>query len=324
MASNKGSAWDLICIFSTSIAIFVSCFLLGFSFDTLDSDKYALMYNQNLLKLECDQVYGAEVNTDSRRWFTGLGRGFYDYRFPRQIQQIVLSDFGRGADGPSISGRSSDGIRVSIAVSMQYLLPRDPVKLCSLVYTYGTGNYESFFRTYLTDAIEDVVSQYETKHFWEDRAAIGSLLNSTVYNVLNNKGAIVTGFQFLSVDIPNSLQLAIENTTVVAQGIRQAELNKERTLVSAITKKEQAVVSTKITTITALSSANATLIQANAEALALNLTVTADAYGYKEFMNAFPGMTKDQILSLAWIDSVLNTKAGKVYVSAETPTSLNL
>lgn len=67
----------IACIALTCISLFVSCFLLGFSFDTLDASTLALMFDQNTRDLDCSRVYGAERGKGSRRWFTGLGVGFY-------------------------------------------------------------------------------------------------------------------------------------------------------------------------------------------------------------------------------------------------------
>lgn len=303
----------------TVITLFIGSILLGLSFQTLQPSEMAIMYNQNVMKLDCENLYGAERSSESRRWFSGIGQGFYSYKFPMSVRQLTLAD-GGGSDGPSIYARTADGIKVSVSVSLQYKLPRDAARLCSIIYTYGSPDaMVPIFKSLVIDAVADAVSSFPTVDLWEDRPGLGLAMNRSVVTSIQSKGVEVTGFQFLSVDIPIQLQRAIENTTVVAQAIVQAALNKERALVGATTLKEQAVVSTRITSILAQAKANATLIAAEAEASALNLTITADARGYKQFQTEFPGMRNDQILALAWIDSVTSAKVGKIYVGADAP-----
>ncbi|RYG44376.1 hypothetical protein EON67_11815 [archaeon] len=84
--------------------------------------------------LECDRLYGAERNSESRRWFTGLGRGFYDYRFPMRAQTI---HFGAGGDAPILSTKTKEGATIVAEFSVQYQLPRSSAALCNIVNTYG-------------------------------------------------------------------------------------------------------------------------------------------------------------------------------------------
>jgi hypothetical protein len=116
----------------------------GYSFDTLEADKYALMFNKNTRLLECDQLYGAERGQGSRRFFTGLGRGFYEYRFPLASHTLVFSSTRSDANSPLIDARTMEGATVVVELALQYKLPRTPDRMCQLLYSYGT-DYTSFY-----------------------------------------------------------------------------------------------------------------------------------------------------------------------------------
>ena len=44
------------CVLVFLVVLFISCFLLGYSFDTLQPNRMGLMYNQNLLWLDTSRV----------------------------------------------------------------------------------------------------------------------------------------------------------------------------------------------------------------------------------------------------------------------------
>lgn len=75
----------------TCITIFISCFLLGFSFDTMDPTSMGFLFNRNTMELKNDTVYGAEKNSGGR-FFVGLGQAF-SFQYPRTLLRVrtVLS-----------------------------------------------------------------------------------------------------------------------------------------------------------------------------------------------------------------------------------------
>lgn len=93
---------------------------------------------QNTRLLECDTVYGVLPGKGSRRYFTGLGRGFYGYRFSLPATQLLFSSRRGGADSPTIDSKTNEGASVTAELSLQYQLPRDAAKMCELTYKYGS------------------------------------------------------------------------------------------------------------------------------------------------------------------------------------------
>lgn len=116
------------------------------------------------------------------------------------------------------------------------------------------------------------------------------------------------------------LQDEIENTTVQFQRISQAQLNLQATTVAAITQQLQAEQQAQVTVIQASAGANATLLDAQARADVLNLTISAEGSGYKALATSL-GLTTRQLLDLVWIDTVLATNASVALAAATPPTT---
>jgi hypothetical protein len=141
------------------------------------------------------------------------------------------------------------------------------------------------------------------------------------------------------------LQNEIENTTVQAQAITTTFLNLQKQNVSAITRQLQARVTSQVTVINAQSTADALIrtcatnfclavvlcpqardkcfvaVDAKARALSLNVTAYSEANAYNTFKVDF-GMDNKEVLTLAYLDSLLGTNAAHIAISASTPSLL--
>jgi len=141
------------------------------------------------------------------------------------------------------------------------------------------------------------------------------------------------------------LQDEIENTTIQFQRIGQAQLNVQKENVTAITRQLQARVTGTITVLNATFGANATLIDANARAAVLNLTSVAEATSYNAFKTGFSMSNQEvrpqqsqahglcawaeshrcsqhvpsQVLTVTWFDTLINTKADRMFISTDVP-----
>lgn len=301
------------------ITVFVSCFLLGFSFDTLEPDKFALMFNKNTRELECDRLYGAERGKGSRRWFTGLGRGFYDYKFPLAAHTLLFSSTVTGASSATITTKTSEGATVTAELAVQYQLPRDPQRICDLYFAFGL-DYESFLVNYVRGTARDIIAAQQVQDMWTGRPQLSAALRTAIAAELSARafGVSVVNFQLLSVDIPVALQAEIETTTVEFQKIAQASLTLQAQNVSAITTQLQAQVESQRTVIAAGAAANATLTEAVAQASSQNLTSYTEAQAYATFKDAF-NLTNAEVLQVAYIDALLNTGAERVSIALSSP-----
>jgi regulator of protease activity HflC (stomatin/prohibitin superfamily) len=306
-----------LCGVLSFITFFVSCFLLGFSFDTLDPTTMALMMNRNTYNLDCSRLYGV-TRGEKGRFFTGLGVGFYETRFPTTA---VTLKFHRtpDADSPIIDAKTNDGVTANVGMSFQYRLLRTPEDVCALYRAYGK-EWNSFYTVYARARARDAISLFNVADLWTRRADVADAVGAAVRDELATRWAEVVGFQLLTLEIPSELQDEIANTTVQFQRISQAELTLQATTVAAITRQLQAQQAAAITVVQASADSAATLLDADARAAALNYTVTSEAVGYRALKDAL-GLDTRGLLDLVWIDTLLGTSAPLV-VSVNSPNEV--
>lgn len=165
---------------------------------------------QNTRLLECDVLYGAERGKGSRRFFTGLGRGFYEYRYPLAAQSLVFSSRRSDSDSPTIDGKTAEGANVVVEIAFQYKLPRDSHALCNMLYAYG-ADYDSYFVNYARSVARDAIATFLVQDMWQNREGVANALRTAVTTDLANRWATVVNFQLLSLDIPTEVRCAGTN-----------------------------------------------------------------------------------------------------------------
>jgi regulator of protease activity HflC (stomatin/prohibitin superfamily) len=299
----------------TLVALIVSSALLGSSFDILQPDTMALLFDANTGQLKCDTLYGGSRDSSIRRFFVGLGQSFR-FKFPLAARTIRFSNSG-SAQSPLIVARTSEGAVVTMEIAVQYQLPRNAQRLCDIVYAYGTS-YDTFFTNYVRGVARDAMGTFLVQDLWERRSTVGDAVSAAIRAELNARLGVFVNFQLQSLDIPDALQAEIENTTVQFQRISQAQLNLQRQNVSAITRQLQARVTGQIAVLNATFAATAVLSDANARAQAANFTNNAEAIALSSFKSTF-GMTNQQVLTLAYIDAVQSVAADRIFIAAEPP-----
>jgi len=306
--------------FLLGLTFFIAPFLLGYSFDILTPRRMGLMYNQNIGKLDCNQIYSYETQAKGR-YYTGLGIGFYDYRFPITAQHIVLHSVSN-ADGPIIESKTSDGVNVYAGISFQYTFIRTPENLCKVIQYYGTSdNARNFIINFARSAARDAIGEFRVSDLWQQRSTIAARVKQAVGNVIQNHHVNMINLQLLTLDIPDDIQREVENTMIQSQMVFQLQLQQQGLVVTSITKQLQAQQSAEISIINAIANSNSTLTRANIEAVALNTTISAEAKGYAAIKNAL-NLTNDQLLSLVYIDTLLKTPAGSVIVGEHVPQEI--
>lgn len=306
------------CLVMTLISVIIASTLLGVSFDTLDPTSMGLLFDGNTRNLDCSTVYGATRGAGSRRYFVGLGAGFFQFRFPIPTTQLVFNN-GGGADAGIITSRTSEGMTVQMALTVQYSLVPQGASLCGLVRNYGTGEgaWKPFYIQYIASTARTTLSQFGVYDMWQQRGAVAAAVRAAVTAELSTRGANVVGVQLLSLDVPDALQNEIENTTVQFQGIFQAALSQQAQTVAAVTAQLQAETAAQVTLLNANAAATSTLSIATAAAAGLNLTAVAEGKGYAAVANTF-GMNTTELLAFVWIDALLNTNA-QLVIDSNTP-----
>lgn len=90
------------------------------------------------MRLETEHLYNAERDDPKAgRIFTGLGRSFDVYRFPRYAQRIIFQS--ASEDGGIILAKTRDGLSVQLSASFQYYFDRTAPSMASLAINFGTA-----------------------------------------------------------------------------------------------------------------------------------------------------------------------------------------
>lgn len=301
-------AGTIVCLVFLGIAIIVSCALLGVSFDTLLPEEMALIYNGNTGQLFCDSLYGSWRTGDSKRYFVGLGSKMAGFKFNVTMHNVAM---------PAVTCKTIEGLDLLASVSFQYQLARNPQTLCQLLYNFS-GLHQDFYVQQARHVTREVISKFAVQDMWERRTAVSQAIRSKFGEALPLYGATLIGLQLLSLDIANNLQSAIENTTVQLVGIDIAQVQQQADIVNAVTARLQAQQVLLVTVIDAIAAANATVINAQAQADALNATYAAQGAAL-QLMGSTLGFDPEQMLALSWLDAVQQAHSGSINIAVKQP-----
>lgn len=300
------------CIFSWFIC---SIFMLAFSFDTLQPNVMALLYNENTCFLDSSKLYNQERG-DSGRYFTGLGQSFVE--FPRMLKSVKFNSE-EDAHGSTVTARTFNGTAVALDLAFQYELERTPAAVSTLYATFG-DDFERFFVKYARQVVRDVVSDHIVMDLWEKRREMGEAMRDALDVALRAKHARVMGLQILSLTIPQDIQNAIEATSTAFQKIGEARFEKQATTVKALTKRLVAEKTSEVTVLQAESSSQALLEDVRAKAAALNVTIQSESDVLSLVKNTF-SFTNEQLLRYVWLGAIAENNAQKVTIAVNQPGS---
>lgn len=278
------------------------------------------MFNQNTGYLDTSKVWGAEVDTGGR-FFTGLGIGFYEYRFPKMATTLKLTN-DWDADTGSIVARDSIGLRIEVACSFQYRLMRDAQNLTALFDKYGT-RWEYFYLKYTRTVVRSVIGNYNVTDMWGRREVIGEALHDAMDKEMRTHHAAIEGFQLLSLTIPTLVQGAIEATTVKQQEIEKARTERTGAVVTAQTQRLLAETNSDVLVIDATSYAFGNLTAARAAAVAANFTVVAETSALQAVKDELE-LNTTQLLHFQFLDGIRQSYLDTLIINAKQPPSLTL
>lgn len=281
------------------------------AFQKVEQTQLALKKNTFTGKVD-NQVFGPG------RHYIGL---FHTFIYFPAIQ--ITIEFKNDGDGTTaeITGRTKDGLALSLEISFQYQLLPD--KIYDLYINFAEI-YEATFIRIAREEIRDVSSKYTAIEFFSNRTGIGFDMEDTLRTALSQVFTDVPGFQLRNVDLPDSFEDAIERSEVARQEIEIAKLEQQAALVRAQTAILEAQAQANITLIEANASAQAFIIQMEAQARALNITLTAQSeayYGLAQSLN----LTSTELLSFLWIQALLEIGSfgNLIIIGENTPVILN-
>ena len=223
------------------VIIFISSFLVGFSWRTVDYDQYGIVVNEISRAVVSEQVY------DSGRHFVGLGNVFETFNKTVTQEEWLGSGNSNEPGGEAgkttgpITIRTKDGQRLDLDISFQYQIEKE--KVLQLYHSYGRS-YREFFVAIGRARLRDRASVYSSQDFFSKRMVIESDFSSTISKELVSRFVKLVDLQLRSVRIPRDLEVQL----------KQIQLNEiEHTLITAQLETDKILKTTvqKITTLTA-------------------------------------------------------------------------
>jgi regulator of protease activity HflC (stomatin/prohibitin superfamily) len=313
------SGINAACFCLTFVTLFVSCFLLGFSFNTLDPIEMGLKYNANTLQLMQDQIYGAQKG-DGGRFFTGLGVFFK--KFPKTLQKVVFSTGDSEASGNDIGARTKDGLSVDLGVGVQYKFKRNAKDLYNCFKKYE-GNENAFYQRFIRTKVRDTAAKYFVNEYFAMRSTIRDQMLTDLKARFQTEEVDIVGLQLLNINLPVQIVNAIEVTAIANEKIGQALFDQQALRVSANTRILTTEQDNRVLLLNSQARGLATNITANAEAVRIATLNQARKDAFLSLRGKL-NMTNTELLKYIWIDSMASNSALKTVLNVDVPQNIKL
>ena len=198
----------IVCCGVFCLILFVSSFLVGFSWRILDYDMYGLKVNEISRAVIEKEAY------DSGRHFVGLGNVFERFKKTARTVIFTLDDpelKKKNSDDPGSSAgdtrgpitiRTKDGQRLDIEITFQFVVIKE--SLYTLYTTYGTS-YISIIVAIARARVRDIGSLYGSGEYFEKRIAIEKHFKNSLADELAKRYVTMIEFQMRAVILPLDL-----------------------------------------------------------------------------------------------------------------------
>ncbi len=283
------------------------------AFDSIGYNQFGL--NQNDLNQQIEEkVY------EKGLYHIGLLHHFI--KFPKTVQKIEFFDT-TGDPGEThgpLNSRTKDGLNIHIQLAFHYRLRK--ADILTLYQTFAI-DYEDRFVGQARTTLRDVASLFNAIEFFNNRTAIGDLMESYLITDIDVMYADIVFFQMREIDLPDEFEEALKQVQIAQQQYQIAIYEQQAAMVNAETAIIEAQAQANITVLSAEASAEAYIIQMNASAQALNITLATESLAYYA-MGQQLNLTATELLSLLWIKAIMEHDESLLIIGTNTPVILEL
>ncbi len=283
------------------------------AFDSIGYNQFGL--NQNDLNQQIEEkVY------EKGLYHIGLLHHFI--KFPKTVQKIEFFDTtGDPGETPGpLNSRTKDGLNIHIQLAFHYRLRK--ADILTLYQTFAI-DYEDRFVGQARTTLRDVASLFNAIEFFNNRTAIGDLMESYLITDIDVMYADIVYFQMREIDLPDEFEEALKQVQIAQQQYQIAIYEQQAAMVNAETAIIEAQAQANITVLSAEASAEAYIIQMNASAQALNITLATESLAYYA-MGQQLNLTATELLSLLWIKAIMEHDESLLIIGTNTPVILEL
>ncbi len=261
--------------------------ILGFSFESVDFNEYALKQNAITRKIE-PTIYTEGL------YFIGIFNNFIT--FPSTYVSIEFTPHPLAEDIP-ISVQTKNGLLVEIDISFQFRLRK--ADIINIYSDYSTA-YKDFVQAEARSALREVAGSYTAEELYTNRSDVNSEMSNALVTSLSSI-VDVGNFQLRNIDFPDSFEEAVENYEVHRVEIEIAQLEQEAEMIRQETQK----LVTEYT-------ANNTIIEYEGIATALRELATT--------LN----MTNEELLQYIWIETIETHNEAYLFIGLDNPLLIPL
>lgn len=272
--------------------------ILAVSFESIEYNEFALKQNVLTKEIE-DKVY--------EEGFYTTGPLYTFIKFPSIWRTIEFTP--ENSSDSSIHTRTEDGLDLIIEISFQYRLVKD--QILDLYKEYGT-EYESYIINIARGVLRDVAGEYDALEFFFNRSFIATAMIDALVSKEEVLKVEMGEFQMRRIDLPDNFENAIQQVEIAKQEIKIAEY-----------QQQAAVIRAKTLIIEAEAQMNITIIEAEATAQALNITLTAEGLALFELASTI-GFNTTELLTYLWIKAIEEHDESYLIIGEDTPLIIDL
>ncbi len=279
--------------------------LFSISFRSLEATEFGIRYNSFSKQIDETKIY------DEGTYFLGPSIRFI--KFPIEVKAI---NFG----GNPVRVRTSDGMRLSISISLQYKLNKKLDVTLQLLRKYGENNYESVIERVAQDTVRVTASGFTIDQYVYSRQDISTAMTANLTVQMNNLGVNLENFQLTDVKFPDQLSSVILDTQRLQIDMTNAQNNKvfrvqeaNNNLNKSFIDAQNQLQSARTAIIARMSTFNqmASVYTSFVDGYITQLATRAPIYGDSLWINEFNDLINDRVSSGTWtIKEVVPTPAG--------------
>jgi len=218
--------------------------------------EVALLYSHASRRIDRSKLYGAG------RYYVGVGGEFI--RYPITQQELIL---------PPFDSRTSDGLKISLEVSINYKVNKDFEKILQIFDDFGY-HYDGYLSRLAMNIIRDASANFTAFSYAQNRSQVSQQMELDISDDMNEIGFTLDSVQLLNVEFPSNFSNTLQGTLLLQQQVTQAYMNKDAEDVALNGQLVKSNVTANGVITDAKSQANT--IKENADAAAESLKVSLE------------------------------------------------
>uniref|UniRef100_A0A6V1MXK0 Band 7 domain-containing protein n=1 Tax=Heterosigma akashiwo TaxID=2829 RepID=A0A6V1MXK0_HETAK len=302
----------ILLLFTALFCFIAGPIMLGYSVDVLVPGQVGLDYNKKYQTIDSDKRY------TPGRHFLGLGHKFIELNTLVQTVKFhwdypYYPDL---YDDDAITGRTYDGLSISVNLDWSYRVQSDADSLYALYQLYGK-DYQPVLTQVVRSKARDVLARYDAYELISERDQLSQDMREEIDDVFQeSKYAELTHLSILNIDLPDDVEDTIELTVIAQQDVLQAAHEKNIAIIAAETSVQEARILKEQILLAANASAEATLYEAEQKAREIRVKRAAEAKAFGEYLCRFQNLYNG-------VDTPSPTPAPTLAPTTAAPTAVN-